>query len=397
MQEQRYLDAAQRMGLFSHGASAGVVYWQPPGLKLYEKLRQFIRAAHEERDYQEVKSPAIVNLEVFEKSGHLAKYRDNLFCLNQENGPELDRQGYALRPMSCPNHIVLYQSARRSYRELPYRLFEFGEVFRNESSGSLQSLFRMRQFCQDDSHVFCAEHAMVDSIKSFLDMAQRVYRQLGFSDIGFAISLRPSERFGDDALWDRAENALREACRQQGLAWEELPGEGAFYGPKIELQVRDKLGRRWQLGTLQLDYVLPRRFGLSYLDAGNQEAVPVLLHHAVLGSLERMIGILLEIHGVALPLFLQPHEAVVVPVSAKAQAYAGSLYQLLRQRWKHALVDLSDEPLGAKLRYWKQRGVPYVLVVGEKEAQQHVESGLWPAALNNQPLNVAVWLAEGPG
>lgn len=393
MENERYMDSAQRMGLLSLGNSAGVVYWQPPGAKLYEKLRQFIRGIHEEQSYDEVRSPSIVGLEVFEKSGHLSKYRENMFCLNQENNESLDMQAYALRPMSCPNHILLYQSARRSYRELPLKLFEFGEVFRNEASGSLQTLFRMRQFCQDDSHVFSAESQMVQVASDYLKMAQKAYRKLGFEKISYAISLRPEKRFGEDVLWDRAENALREACRNNNLEWKELPGEGAFYGPKIELQVQDKLGRSWQLGTLQLDYVLPRRFDLKFLNAQNEEEAPVILHHAVLGSLERMIGILLEQHGVDLPLFLHPHEVVVVPVSDKASEYARQIHRVLRSKWKHALADHSAEPLGAKLRYWKTKGVPYILVVGEKEAKAFAESGAMSAALNNKPVNVAEWLA----
>lgn len=394
MQEERYMDAAQRMGLLSLGNSAGVVYWQPAGAKLYEKLRSFIRAIHEEHGYEEVRTPSIVGLEVFERSGHLAKYRENMFCLNQENREDLDMQAYALRPMSCPNHILLYQASRRSYRELPLKLFEFGEVFRNESSGSLQVLFRNRSFCQDDSHVFSPESRMVEVISDYLKMAQKTYQQLGFPEISYAISLRPAMRFGEDLLWDRAEEALREACRNNNLQWHELPGEGAFYGPKIELQVKDKLGRGWQLGTLQLDYVLPRRFDMGFIDANNQEDVPVILHHAVLGSLERMIGILLEQHGVKLPLFLQPHEAVVLPVSEKASDHAARVHALLKSKWKHALADYSAEPLGAKLRHWKNKGVPYVLVVGEKEAQAFDENGVVIAALNGKPVAVQDWLTN---
>lgn len=392
--EERYMDAARRMGLFSLGDTAGVVFWQPPGLKLYDKLRGFIRAEHEARGYQEVRTPSIAGLGMFSQSGHLEKYRENMFCLNQPNEEGLDMQGYALRPMSCPNHILLYQAVRRSWRELPMKLFEFGEVFRNEPSGSLQVLFRQRQFCQDDSHVFSPEARMVDVARDYLEMARRVYAQLGFTEVSYAISLRPEKRFGDDALWDRAEDALRDACKQAGLTWQELPGEGAFYGPKIELQVKDKLGRSWQLGTLQLDFVLPRRFDLSFVNSAGEYEVPVILHHAVLGSIERMIGILLESFGTGIPLALHPHEAVVVPVSAKTLDYARECAVKVRKVWRDALVDESDEPLGAKLRYWKGRGVPHLLVVGEKEANSTQRGGAALVSVGNKPVSLAAWLAE---
>lgn len=390
--EERYMDAARRMGLFSLGDTAGVVFWQPPGLKLYDKLRGFIRAEHEARGYQEVRTPSIAGLGMFERSGHLDKYRENMFCLNQPNEEGLDMQGYALRPMSCPNHILLYQAVRRSWRELPMKLFEFGEVFRNEPSGSLQVLFRQRQFCQDDSHVFAAEAGMVEVARDYLEMARRVYAQLGFTEVSYAISLRPEKRFGDDTLWDRAEDALRDACGQAGLEWQELPGEGAFYGPKIELQVKDKLGRSWQLGTLQLDFVLPRRFDLGFVNATGEYEVPVILHHAVLGSIERMIGILLESFGTELPLWLQPHEAVVVPVSAKAREYALRCGAIVRGTWRDALVDESDEPLGAKLRYWKGRGIPHILVVGEKEADAAARGEGVQVAVGGKPVELSAWL-----
>jgi threonyl-tRNA synthetase len=390
--EERYMDAARRMGLFSLGDTAGVVFWQPPGLKLYDKLRAFIRAEHEARGYQEVRTPSIAGLGMFAQSGHLEKYRENMFCLNQPNEEGLDMQGYALRPMSCPNHILLYQAVRRSWRELPMKLFEFGEVFRNEPSGSLQVLFRQRQFCQDDSHVFSPEAGMVEAARDYLEMARRVYTKLGFTEVSYAISLRPAKRFGDDALWDLAEEALREACRQADLSWQELPGEGAFYGPKIELQVKDKLGRSWQLGTLQLDFVLPRRFDLSFVNPAGEYEVPVILHHAVLGSIERMIGILLESFGTDLPLWLQPHEAVVVPVSAKALGYARQCGAIVRKTWRDALVDESDEPLGAKLRYWRGRGVPHILVVGEKEADAAARGEGTQVAVGGKPVDLSTWL-----
>lgn len=362
--QERYMDVARRMDLLHVGPYAGVVYWQPHGLKLYENLRSYIRQVHREAGYLEVKSPSLVGVGAFERSGHLEKYRDAMFLLDQD----ADGHGYAMRPMSCPNHIEIFASKRRSYRELPMALFEFGEVFRNEPGGSLQVLFRMRQFCQDDSHVFVSEEDVSQSVARYLKMAQRVYRELGFEDIDFSVSLRPEKRFGSDALWDKAEESLRLACREQGLVWDEQEGGGAFYGPKIELGVRDKLGRRWQLGVIQLDYVLPERFELEFVGPQDERIRPVVLHHAVLGSLERMIGILLEVHGVHLPDFLHPVQAVVLPVSEAAQDYAKDCgLALVEQGWR-AQVDDSDAPLASKLAQWKDRGVPHVFVVGKKEA-----------------------------
>lgn len=367
--EQRYLDVAQRMQLIHLGESAGVVYWQPAGLRLYEKLRSYIRGVHERYGYQEVKTPSLVGLPVFEKSGHLGKYRENMFLANQTNhldqAPDLNE--YALRPMSCPNHIELYRSARRSYRELPLALFEFGEVFRNEPSGSLQVLFRQRQFCQDDSHVFVQPSQVVEGVRNYLEMSLKVYRELGFPSVELSLSLRPAQRFGDDALWDQAEEALRQACREAGLDFKEAEGGGAFYGPKLELGVRDKLGRLWQMGVVQLDYVLPNRFGLSYVGEEGVQHEPVLLHHAVLGSLERMVGTLLEAHGVDLPAFLHPYPRVLVPVSQKHLAFVQARARELKLSGVECEVEASDEPLGAKVRKWKVRGARSIEVFGDRE------------------------------
>lgn len=375
MDNVRYMDIAKDMNLLALGKSAGVVYWKPAGLKLYENLKSFIREHHEKRGYLEVRSPSILSSEVFDESGHSDKYKENMFFLNQNEGDAK----YALRPMSCPNHILIYQSENRSYRQLPLPIFEFGEVFRNEPSGSLQVLFRQRQFCQDDSHVFVNENNLVSAIGNYLDMAQEVYKQLGFEKVHYAISLRPEKRYGKEQLWDKAENALKDACKSHDIEFEELPGEGAFYGPKIELKVQDKLGRFWQLGTLQLDYVLPERFDLKYINENNEIESPIILHHAVLGSLERMIGILLESFGKEIPDFLHPYKEVVISVSNKSQEYANYLADV-----RHCLVDNTDEPLGKKLKYWRERGVPNILVVGEKEYQEFKENNILGAILNRK-------------
>lgn len=385
-QEQRYLEVAQRMQLLHLGASAGVVYWQPAGLRLYEKLRAYIRAVHEAHGYLEVKTPSLVGLQVFDQSGHLGKYRENMFMANQPNdlGQAPEMAGYALRPMSCPNHIELYASARRSYRELPLALFEFGEVFRNEPSGSLQVLFRQRQFCQDDSHVFVAPDQVIAGVGNYLRMALQVYRELGFEKVEVAISLRPDQRFGDDALWDKAEEGLRQACRQADLAWQEQPGGGAFYGPKIELGVRDKLGRLWQMGVVQLDYVLPERFDLEYVSESNQAARPVLLHHAVLGSLERMIGTLLESNGVDLPSQVHPYPLVLIPVSEQYLPWAQQVAAEVRRLGGECLVEAANESVSAKVRLWKVRGARCAQVVGEKERAAYPDAAAYAQMLHGQ-------------
>lgn len=371
-QHSNYMQVAQDLNLLMSGISAGVVYWKPAGLKLYENLKNFIRVHHENRDYLEVRSPSIVNSQVFEQSGHIEKYKENMFFLNGDN-----EEGYALRPMSCPNHILLYASEVRSYRQLPLALFEFGDVFRNEPSGSLQLLFRQRQFCQDDSHVFVNENKLIDSISSYLQMSQEVYQQLGFKEVSFAISLRPNKRFGNDEVWDRAENSLRIACKNNNIVFEELPGEGAFYGPKIELKVKDNLGRSWQLGTLQLDYVLPERFDIHFINEKGEKERPIILHHAVLGSLERMIGILLESFGKDLPSFLHPYRSIVIPVSEKSAHYASILAKKLKVE-----IDNSNEPLGKKLANWRNKGVIEIYVVGEKESLLYEQENIFQAVLN---------------
>lgn len=371
-EEKRYMQVAQDLNLLVLGNSAGVVYWKPAGLKLYENLKSFIRKHHEKRGYLEVRSPSIVSEDLFRQSGHLEKYQHNMFSLNGE-----EENNYVLRPMSCPNHIVIYQSELRSYKNLPLPIFEFGEVFRNEPSGSLQVLFRQRLFCQDDSHVFVNKENLSSSISNYLLMAQEVYKELGFEDVKYDISLRPEQRFGSDEDWDAAEESLREACRMHGIVFNELPGEGAFYGPKIELKVKDKLGRSWQLGTLQLDYVLPKRFDLNYIDENGKKESPIILHHAVLGSLERMIGILLESFGVNLPSFLHPYPSKVVPISEKSLDYANLLAQKI-----NSSIDSSDEPLGKKLAFWRNKGVIDIYVVGEKEAKLFADSGEMKAMLN---------------
>ncbi len=374
-EEKRYMQIANEMNLFMIAESAGVVYWKPDGLKLYENLKNFIRKHHEDSGYLEVKSASIVVPSLFEQSGHMEKYKDNMFFLNSS-----DESNYALRPMSCPNHILIYQSEKRSYRELPLPIFEFGEVYRNEASGALQVLFRQRQFCQDDSHVFVNEENLIKSLSDYIKMSQKVYKELGFEKVKYAIALRPEKRFGEDYLWDKAEESLREACRENDIDFKENENDGAFYGPKLEMQVEDKLGRSWQLGVIQLDYVLPERFNLEYIDSDNKPKRPIILHHAVLGSLERMIGILLESFGKEIPEFLKPIKSVVIPVSEKSMEYAKLVMSHLDK--KSSKLDQNSESLGKKIRYWKSLGVSEIIVVGESEQDEYYKTGIIKFVIN---------------
>lgn len=373
---KRYMQIANEMNLLMSSKSAGVVYWKPEGLKLYENLKNFIREIHEDMDYKEVRSPSIVSPDLFEVSGHSDKYKDNMFIFGNEDSK------YALRPMSCPNHILIYQAEVRSYKDLPLPIFEFGDVFRNEPSGSLQLLFRQRQFCQDDSHVFVAEEDLINSLDKFIRMSQKVYEKLGFKKIKYAIALRPEKRFGDDFIWDKAENSLKEACIKNKIDYEELPNEGAFYGPKLELQVEDKLGRSWQLGVIQLDYVLPERFGLKYIDKNNEQKLPIILHHAILGSMERMIGILLESLGKDFPEFLHPIRSVILPVSEFQHDYAKKLYVEIKD--KYIVMDDSSESLSKRIRKWRSKGVPNIIVVGKDEKEKYEIEGCFNYVLNDK-------------
>lgn len=379
-ENKRYMQIANEMNLFFISNSAGVVYWKPEGLKLYENLKSFIREKHEKNRYLEVKSPSIVSSELFERSGHSAKYKHNMFSLSSENNED----NYSLRPMSCPNHILIYQSENRSYKNLPLPIFEFGEVFRNEPSGSLQVLFRQRQFCQDDSHVFVSEEKLLESLNKYVLMSNESYKELGFENIEYAISLRPEKRFGSDDLWDKAENALRKVCKLNELNYVEVPNDGAFYGPKLEIQVKDKLGRSWQLGVIQLDYVLPERFDLNFVNEKGEYERPVILHHAVLGSLERMIGIILESFGKEIPEFLHPIKSVIIPVSEKSKDYAKIVHS--KMNGKECKLDESDDSLGKKIRNWKSKGVPNIYVVGDKEYEEYKLSGKISVMLNNQKI-----------
>ncbi len=348
--------------LYADNQQAGVVLWKPNGFHIYHALQSYIRDIMVNSSYQQVKSPSVIRYDLLEQSGHADKYHDYLFNIDEL---------HVLRPMSCPNHIQLYQSEKRSYRDLPVKYFEFGEVFRNEASGALLHLKRQRQFCQDDGHVFARRDQQLDIIKDYIAIAQNVYAKLGFHNIRYGIALRPEQRYGDDQLWDEAENVLRQACIDHNLPFIEEHGGGAFYGPKLELQVQDAQGRWWQMGVIQLDYVLPERFGLEYVNAENHLERPVLLHHAVLGSLERMIGVLLDVYDAKLPAWLHPIPQVIIPVSDRHLEYAR-----MYQKDKGGVIR-DNGTLNNRVRQARMEGVPSIVVIGDKEIARYQESGEW--------------------
>lgn len=377
----RYLDIIRKMDLLVAGPSSGSILWKPKGAALYENLRKFILQEHLNAGYSQVKSPSLVDSSLFDKSGHSQKYKENMFYIDD----------MALRPMSCPNHIAIYESSQYSFRNMPIKLFEFGEVFRNEPSGSLQLLFRQRQFCQDDSHIFARPQDIKDLLKNYLKMSALIYQKLGFEKIEYVISLRPESRFGSDELWDKSEKYLQEACNEMNLPYSFEEGGGAFYGPKIELKVHDKLGRLWQLGVIQLDYVLPKRFELSYINEEGKKDEPVILHHAVLGSLERMIGILLEVFGGNIPEFLHPVKAIVLPISDSSHQYAHLFLEKLRQQKNYfsneCLIDLDKLSLQKKIAKASSEFIPNIYVIGNKESENYALNGSFQAMLRKNGSN----------
>lgn len=384
-----YIEAAQKLDLFhTEDHSPGLAWWHPNGQRVLEALKALVRQAHQAMAYEEVKTPNVTGVELFERSGHLAKFKQNMFVIPGESE---DDRSYALRPMSCPSHIAIYANRRRSYAELPMRLFEFGEVVRNEPSGSLQALFRMRGFCQDDSHVFARESQIVEVVADYLRLSRDLYKALGFTEVRYQISLRPVQRFGEDALWDKAEEMLREACRREGLDWDEEENGGAFYGPKLEMHLKDDLGRSWQMGVIQLDYVLPQRFDLEYTNAENVPEVPVILHHAVLGSLERFIGVLLEQYGTELPGLLRPIQVALASVSPAEDAYVSDVAKALRAVGLRVKTYLGDARLGDKVKLTELDHPELIAVVGGREASSHKVA--LREGKSNVPMNLDDFIA----
>ncbi|ASP18007.1 threonine--tRNA ligase [Neisseria sp. oral taxon 020 str. F0370] len=341
----------------------GMVFWHPRGWALWQAIEQHMRKELDAAGYREVKTPQIMDKTFWEKSGHWENYKDNMFVTQSE------KREYAVKPMNCPGHVQIFNNSLRSYRDLPMRLAEFGSCHRNEPSGALHGLMRVRGFVQDDAHIFCTEEQIVDEARRFNELLVRIYRQFGFNDVAVKLSLRPEQRAGSDEIWDKAEQGLRDALTACGVEWEELPGEGAFYGPKIEYHVKDAIGRSWQCGTLQLDFVLPERLNAEYVTENNDRARPVMLHRAILGSLERFIGILIENHAGSFPLWLAPVQMVVMNITENQADYCREVVEKLRAEGFRVELDLRNEKIGYKIRDNSQYRFPYQIVVGDKEKE----------------------------
>ena len=341
----------------------GMIFWHDRGLRIYRVIEQYIRRLLADHGYQEVRTPLIMDKSLWERSGHWDKFAEGMFTTTSE------KHEYAIKPMNCPGHVQIFNQGLRSYRDLPLRLAEFGSCHRNEPSGTLHGLLRLRNFVQDDAHIFCAEDDIQSEVSAFIDLLYRVYADFGFREVLVKLSTRPDQRVGADALWDKAEAALAQALAHRGLAYEPQPGEGAFYGPKIEFALKDSLGRVWQCGTIQVDFAMPERLGASFVTAEGHKAVPVMLHRAILGSLERFIGILIEEHNGALPLWLMPVQAVVLPIAERHGPTARAAEEALRAQGWRVESDLRNEKIGFKIREHTMHKVPYLLVVGDREAQ----------------------------
>jgi threonyl-tRNA synthetase len=342
----------------------GMVFWHPNGWVLWQEIEQYMRRKFREYGYQEVKTPTVMDRTLWEKSGHWDNYREQMFTTASEN------RDYAVKPMNCPGHVQIFKHGLHSYRDLPLRLAEFGSCHRNEPSGALHGLMRVRAFTQDDAHIFCTEEQIQGEVSEFIKMLQQVYADFGFSDVLVKLSTRPEKRVGSDATWDKAEAALAAALEQNHLAYDLQPGEGAFYGPKIEFTLKDSLGRLWQVGTIQLDFNLPVRLGAEYVAEDNTRRPPVMLHRAILGSLERFIGILIEHYAGNFPLWLAPVQVVVMSITDAQAGYAVEVTEALKKQGFRVISDLRNEKITYKIREHSMQRVPYQLIVGEKERAQ---------------------------
>jgi len=354
----------KKLGLFHTQEEApGMVFWHPPGWTIYQVIEQYMRRAQRERGYQEIKTPQLVDLSLWQRSGHADKFGADMFLLTAEE------REFAVKPMNCPCHVQVFNQGLKSYRDLPLRLAEFGSCHRNEPSGSLHGIMRVRGFTQDDAHIFCSEDQIQSEVSTFIHFLHGVYADFGFEEVIYRLSTRPEQRVGSDADWDRAERALAQALDAQGLPWEELPGEGAFYGPKIEFSLKDCIGRVWQLGTIQVDFSMPGRLGAQYVAEDGSRQVPVMLHRAILGSFERFIGILIEHYEGAFPAWLAPTQAVVLNITDNQADYAKFVEESLKNKGFRVVSDLRNEKIGFKIREHTIRKVPYLLVVGDKEVE----------------------------
>ena len=341
----------------------GLIFWHPKGWAIWQQVEQYMRNVYRDNGYQEVKAPQILDLSLWKKTGHWDNYRENMFTTESES------RTYGLKPMNCPGHVQIFNSSLHSYRDLPLRYGEFGQCHRNEPSGSLHGMMRVRGFTQDDGHIFCTEAQMQDECANYTALLQRVYADFGFTEILYKVATRPEKRIGSDEVWDKAENALMESLRRTGCDFEVSPGEGAFYGPKVEYTLKDAIGRHWQCGTIQVDFSMPQRLGAEFVDAHDQRVAPVMLHRAILGSFERFIGMLIENHAGALPAWLAPVQAVVCCISESTAEYATEITQSLKKQGFRVESDCRGEKITYKIREHSMQKVPYILVVGEKERQ----------------------------
>ena len=342
----------------------GMIFWHDRGLRVYQTIEQYIRTLLRAHGYQEVRTPLIMDRSLWERSGHWDKFAEGMFTTASE------KREYAVKPMNCPGHVQIFNQGLKSYRDLPLRLAEFGSCHRNEPSGTLHGLLRLRNFVQDDAHIFCAEADIQSEVGAFIDLLYQVYADFGFREVLVKLSTRPEKRVGSEVLWDKAETALMQALTHKGLAYELQPGEGAFYGPKIEFALKDSLARVWQCGTIQVDFAMPERLGASFIAADGKKAMPVMLHRAILGSLERFIGILIEEHAGALPLWLAPVQAMVLGIADRHADRVRSVEKELRAAGWRAESDLRNEKIGFKIREHTMQKVPYLLVVGDREVEE---------------------------
>ena len=341
----------------------GLVFWHPKGWAIWQQVEQYMRGVYRKSGYQEVRCPAILDVSLWQKSGHWDNYKDNMFFTESE------KRTYAVKPMNCPGHVQVYNHGLHSYRDLPIRYGEFGACHRNEPSGALHGLMRVRGFTQDDGHIFCTEQQILPECVQYTALLQRVYRDFGFDQILYRVALRPDQRIGSDESWDRAEQALMESLRRSGVEFSLAPGEGAFYGPKIEYTLKDALGRPWQCGTMQVDFQMPGRLGAEYVAEDNSRKVPVMLHRAIVGSFERFIGMLIEHFAGAMPPWLAPVHVAVANISEGQAAYAADLAQALKKQGLRAEADLRNEKISYKIRALSLQKIPYIAVVGDKEMQ----------------------------
>jgi threonyl-tRNA synthetase len=366
----------------------GMAFWHPKGWTLWQEVEQYMRRVYRENGYQEIRCPMILDLSLWKKSGHWENYKDNMFLTESE------KREFAVKPMNCPGHIQVFNSDLRSYRDLPLRYGEFGTCHRNEPSGALHGLMRVRGFTQDDGHIFCTEDQILAECAAFTTLLQKVYADFGFSEIIYKVATRPDKRVGSDESWDKAEHALMESLRQSGVQFEVSPGEGAFYGPKIEYSLKDAIGRVWQCGTMQVDFNMPRLLGAEFVDEDNTRKHPVMLHRAIVGSMERFLGILIEHHAGALPLWLAPVQVVVMNVTDRQEAYVREVEQALKAARFRVAADLRNEKITYKIREHSIQKLPYQLVLGDKEVAARTVSARTRAGENLAPVPLEAFISR---